>query len=233
MGRPACCQSIARSSPQPLSKSTSLSAVTLCYPRQPGKRLWRSNQLWLNTKYDGSHYSKSRTAKALTTIDYLNIACIGYGGFHAHLRHIWLRREEVDCPSVVYWYWLSFMMSRTIFQRKCQNALLFLNFLFLRALLILLYEWYLIFFLFYFLTRLHYHNNKVIWLYILCCDCAVLFPPTTHLNMLGGTFFSSYKKTSGYILLQDIQYMHGTYCYMCSDVIEFQPIKTTPNLNCV
>lgn len=133
MGCPAHCQTITRSSPLPPSKSTSLSAVTQCYPRQPGKRLWRSNQLWLNTECDGSHYSKSRTAKALTTIDYLNIACIGCGGFHAHLPCVCLRREEVDCPPVVYWYCLSFMMTRAIFQRKRQNVLLFLNFLFLTA----------------------------------------------------------------------------------------------------
>lgn len=92
MGRPARCQPITRSSPPPPSKSTSLSAVIQCYPRQPGKRLWRSNQLWLNTECDGSHYSKSRTAKALTTIDYLNIACIGCEGFHAHLPQVRLRR---------------------------------------------------------------------------------------------------------------------------------------------
>lgn len=58
----------------PPSKSTSVSAVTQSYPRQPRKRLWRSNQLWLNTECDGSHYSKSVTATALTTIDYRNIA---------------------------------------------------------------------------------------------------------------------------------------------------------------
>lgn len=137
--RPAHCQPITRSSPPPPSKSTSLSAVTQCYPRQPGKRLWRSNQLWLNTECDGSHYSKSRTAKALTTIDYLNIACIRCGGSRAHLPCICLRREEVDCPEVVYWYCLSFMMTRTIFPRQCHTVLLFLNFLFLTASLVLLF----------------------------------------------------------------------------------------------
>ncbi len=134
--RPAHCQPITRSSPPPPSKSTSLSAVTQCYPRQPGKRLWRSNQLWLNTECDGSHYSKSRTAKALTTIDYLNIACIRCRGFCAHLPCICLRREEADCPPLVYWYCLSFMMTRTIFPMKCHTVLLFLNFLFLAAFLL-------------------------------------------------------------------------------------------------
>lgn len=90
--RPAHCQHITRSSSPPPSKGTSLNTVTQCYPRQPGKRLWRSNQLWLNTECDGFHYSKSRTAKALMTIDYLNIACIRCGGFHAHLSCICLRR---------------------------------------------------------------------------------------------------------------------------------------------
>lgn len=124
MCRPAHCQRVTRSSPPPPSESTSVSAVTQCYPRQPGKRLWRSNQLWLNTECDGSHYSKSRTAKALTTIDYLNIACIRCRGFYAHLCCVCLRREEVDCPPVVYWYCLSFMMTRTIFPRKCHCAVI-------------------------------------------------------------------------------------------------------------
>lgn len=66
-------QTSARSFPVPPSTGTSVSAVTQCYPRQPGKRLWRSNQLWLNTEYHSSHYSKSRTAVAPTTIDYPNI----------------------------------------------------------------------------------------------------------------------------------------------------------------
>lgn len=124
MGRPAHCQPVTRSSSPPPSKSTSVSAVTQCYPRQPGKRLWRSNQLCLNTECDGSHYSKSRTAKALTTIDYLNIACISCRGFHAHLCCVCLRREEVDCSPVVYWYCLSFMMTTTIFPRKCHCAVI-------------------------------------------------------------------------------------------------------------
>lgn len=119
MPRPAHCRPIARSSPAPPSKSTSLSAVTQCYPRQPGKRLWRSNQLRLNTECDGSHYSKFRAAKALTTIDYLNIRCRGF-----HARHLWvaLRGEEVDCPPLVYWYCLSFKMTKTILPRKCHTA---------------------------------------------------------------------------------------------------------------
>lgn len=126
--RPAHCQPITRSSLPPPSKSTSLSAVTQCYPRQPGKRLWRSNQLWLNTECDGSHYSKSGTAKALTTIDYLNIACIRSGGFRAHLRCDCLRREEVDCPPRLYWYCLSFMMTRTIFLIKVPRRVIISQF---------------------------------------------------------------------------------------------------------
>lgn len=135
---PAHCQPITRSSSPPPSKSTSLNTVTQCYPRQPGKRLWRSNQLWLNTECDGSHYSKSRTAKALMTIDYLNIACIRCGGCHAHLPCICRRRQEVDCPPLVYWYCLSFMMTGTIFSKKMPHCW-FLNFLFLTAFLILLF----------------------------------------------------------------------------------------------
>lgn len=99
------------------------------------RRLWRSNQLWLNTECDGSHYSKSRTAKALTTIDYLNIACIRCGGFRIYLPCICLKREEVDCPPLVYWYCLSFMMTGTIFPKKCHTVLLFPNFFFLTAFL--------------------------------------------------------------------------------------------------
>lgn len=121
---PAHCKPITRSSPPPLSKSTSLSAVTQSYPRQPGKRLWRSNQLWLNTECDGSHYSKFRTAEALTTIDYLNIACVPCRRCHAHLLWFCLRREEVECPPLVYWYSLSFMMTKTIFLRKCHVAVI-------------------------------------------------------------------------------------------------------------
>lgn len=102
--------------PAPPSKSTSLSAVTRRYQRQPGKRLWRSNQLWLNTECTGSHYSKSRAARALTTIDCLNIACIGCRSSCAHLLWVSLRRQEVDCPPLVYWYFLSFMMTGTIFE---------------------------------------------------------------------------------------------------------------------
>ena len=86
MGRPAHCRPVTRSSPPPPTKSTSVSAVTQSYPRQPRKRLWRSNQLWLNAECDGSHYSKSSTATALTTIDYLNIACVRCRGSRAHLR---------------------------------------------------------------------------------------------------------------------------------------------------
>lgn len=131
MGRLAHCRPVTRSYPPPplfpSSESTSLSAVTQRYTRQPGGRLFRSNQLCLNTECDGSHYTKSSTAKALTTIDYLNITCIRCRVAHTHICCSCPWREEVDCPPVLYRYCLSFLMTRTVFHRTCHSVLLFLN----------------------------------------------------------------------------------------------------------
>lgn len=116
---------------RPRSKSTSLITVTRCYLWQPAKRLWRSNQLWLNTKCDGPPTTVNpalpkrwwRLIALILLVYAVEAAC-------AHLPCICLGRQEVDCPPLVYWYCLSFMMTGTIFLKKMPHRRCFSIFLF-------------------------------------------------------------------------------------------------------
>lgn len=83
--------------------------------------------------------------------------------------------EDLTCPSLVYWYCLSFTMTATIFLRKCHWAGLFSISFFLKTLLMSPFP-----------LRDFMYETRVIRLHVLCPAQALLLLSRIHLYKLRG-----------------------------------------------